>query len=412
MAVIVIHPAIGLMIRRLRARRGEIVPAVFAHVRSVAPDPVGVEDVEYVEGLRAAVRAAVEYGLDGIEREWECAEPIPATVTAQARRAARRGVSLEIVLRRYTAGYALLEEFIVDEVENSALSEEPGALRHVLKTYASALERITCAVAEEHGRELERVRRSPAHCRFELVRRLLAGDPVDIAGLGYEFDAEHVGVIVSGAGAQDALVSLARSLGRRLLSVVHAEGTVWGWLGGRDSFAMSDLARVVTTQAPRVGRPPGATGPSADVWFVAGEPGWGLEGWRTTHRQAQAALSVAVHRPQRLTCYADVALLAAVLRDDVSAKSLANVYLSPLGDHRNGGSALRQTLRAYLAAERNASSAASALGLSRHTVEKRLRRIEERLGGTIHSRAVELEVALRLEELHGLRHDWDTRAGL
>ncbi len=60
---------------------------------------------------------------------------------------------------------------------------------------------------------------------------------------------------------------------------------------------------------------------------------------------------------------------------------------------------LRQTLRAYFAAERNASSTAAALGVSRQTVINRLRVVEERLGRSLGSCAVEVEAALRLEDM-------------
>jgi sugar diacid utilization regulator len=102
-----------------------------------------------------------------------------------------------------------------------------------------------------------------------------------------------------------------------------------------------------------------------------------------------------------------VALLASVLNDDALAGSLIEIYLAPLGGSENGGAILRRTLRAYFAAERNASSAASALGVTRHTVQNRLRTIEEKLGQSLRTRQAELEVALRLEELkEGATSTW------
>ena len=79
-------------------------------------------------------------------------------------------------------------------------------------------------------------------------------------------------------------------------------------------------------------------------------------------------MRVALRAPQPLTRYADVALMAAVLRDELLAESMVEVYLSALGDRHGAGAVLRQTLRAYFKAERNASSAASALGVSRQTL--------------------------------------------
>jgi DNA-binding PucR family transcriptional regulator len=74
------------------------------------------------------------------------------------------------------------------------------------------------------------------------------------------------------------------------------------------------------------------------------------------------------------------------------------IYLSPLNGHKDGAVS-RDTLRAYLAAGCRAASAAGALKVDRHTVERRLTAIESRLGRSVHVCRAELEVALRLEEL-------------
>lgn len=75
------------------------------------------------------------------------------------------------------------------------------------------------------------------------------------------------------------------------------------------------------------------------------------------------------------------------------------IYLSPLDGQRDGGRLARNTLREYFAAGRNASSAAAALGVARHTVQNRLRTVEQDLGRALHTCTAELEVALRLDEL-------------
>jgi DNA-binding PucR family transcriptional regulator len=143
--------------------------------------------------------------------------------------------------------------------------------------------------------------------------------------------------------------------------------------------------------------------PPGGVILALGEPARGIEGWRLTHRQAQAALVVALRRGGRermtLTRYADVALLASALKDEALARALIDIYLSPLEDSRNSGPMLRETLRAYLAAERSVSSTAAALGVVRKTVESRLRTAEEKIGRTLHPCPAELEVALLLDEL-------------
>jgi hypothetical protein len=399
---------VGAVVRRLRSRRGEIEEAIFARVRDAVPDPVGDRDVEYVAGLRAAVAAAVDYGLMGIERG-DGSAPIPAEAVAQAHRAARGGVSLGAVLRRYIAGHALLWDYVMEEADRVELAGRESGLRELLQAQASLLDRLVTGVVSEHVGELERVGRSRELRLSERVRALLAGERADAVGpeLGYELDGWHLGVIARGPGRGEALRGLARSLDRRLLSVPHGEETAWAWLGGQDGLELTELERAVSelgrtraVEMDRAGAPGEGSGDwPVDVSFAVGEPARGLEGWRLTHRQAQAALAVALRRPRRLTRYADVALLAAALGDDTLARSLLDMYISPLGDSRNGGQALRQTLRAYLAAERNVSSTAIVLAVARSTVENRLRTIEERLGRAPHTCLAELEVALRLDEL-------------
>jgi hypothetical protein len=248
------------------------------------------------------------------------------------------------------------------------------------------LDHFTASIAHEYQAEVERTGQSPELRRNEHVQKLLAGAPVDAGALDYEFDAEHLGVIAIGAHAGKTLRALSAGLGRQLLSVSRSDETVWAWLGGQQRLAVTDLERSLSAKEP------------AGVSLAIGQPASGLDGWRLTHRQAQAAMLVALRRPARITQYADVALLAAVLRDGELARSLIEIHLSPFDSQRDGA-ASRKTLRAYFAAGCNAATAAAALRVDRHTVERRLHAIETRLGRSLHACHAELEVALRLEEL-------------
>ncbi|HSZ68775.1 MAG TPA: helix-turn-helix domain-containing protein [Solirubrobacteraceae bacterium] len=373
---------------RLRVRRVELVEAIFARVREGALGRAGGEDADYVAGLRAAVAAAVEHGLEGIERGEEWVGPAPPAVLEQAGRAARVGVSLDTVLRRYVVGHTLLGEFVVDEVDRGELSGRHSALRGVWRAQAAVLDRLLTVITGEYRAELVRARRSPQDQLAERVRRLLDGGAAQPTELDYEFDGWHVGAIAMGAGNEELVRALAARAERRLLSVAPDEQRVWAWLGGRDRLEVADLERVIANTAL-----------SGGVAFAVGEPAKGFEGWRLTHRQAQAALLVALRRPRALTRYADVALLANVLKDDALVRALTDIYLSPLNDAHERGPVLRETLRAYLAAERNASSTAAMLKVARRTVENRLRTIEAKLGRSLHPCPAELEVALHLDAL-------------
>jgi hypothetical protein len=370
------------LVARLRARRSELEDAIVTRVRAMS-DPVGDRDAEYVAGLHAAVTAAVELSFTVIEQGEEWSGLLPPATALQARRAARHGVSLDTVLRRYAAGDRLLGDFVMDEADHFP----SGALRQVLRTQGTLLDRLMASIATEYMHEIDQAGRSPEQRRAERVRSLLAGAPIESAELDYDLDAWHLGIIAKGAHAGRVVTGMAEGLGCQLLSVPCGDESVWTWLGGRRRLANADIERVASEND------------GSGVALAAGEPASGIDGWRVTHWQAQRALWVALRRPRILTRYADVLLLAPVLGDEVLARALKDVYLSPLECQRNGGAVARETLRTYFAAGCNAATTAAALSVDRHTVERRLHRIEKSLGRALHTCQAELEVALRLEAL-------------
>ncbi len=350
-------------------------------------NPAEAVDPQYADGLRAAVSAALEYGLSAVEQDEERAPPLPAVLLIQARLAARNNISLDTVLRRYFAGYSLLGDFLMAEAEDGDLLEG-SALKRLLRTQATLFDRLIAAVTEEHTRELKNRRPdSSEQRRAERIEGLLAGELLDTTALQYDFGVHHIGVIAVGRGAEQTIRDLAKALDHRLLLIRRGEEAVWAWLGSRRE---GDPARFEVHLS---------AGWSTEVALAVGEPGQGLDGWRLTHRQARAAMRIALGSRKPFVRYIDVALVASIAQDEVLATSLRELYLVPLSEERDGGVVLQETLRAYFAAERNASSAAAALGVSRQTVKRHLQTVEQRLGRSLGDCALEVETALRLEGL-------------
>jgi DNA-binding NarL/FixJ family response regulator len=223
--------------------------------------------------------------------------------------------------------------------------------------------------------------------RAEQVRRLLVEERPSDEISGYTLNKWHLGMVSTGSDAGRILRGLQAELDCQLLCVRHDNGSVWAWLGGPRKSVMRDLNRLASAKWP------------AGTSLAIGEPREGPEGWRTTHLEAQAALPVARRRPQRLTRCADVALEAAVLKDDVLARSLEDVYLVPLNSLGIGGDAARKTLSAYFETGHNVKVTAYKLSVDRRTVWYRLGRIAEQLGWPPGEPRAELEVALRVEAL-------------
>lgn len=371
-----------LLAARLRERLPELVEAITTRVYAIE-DPREVSDPSYLQGLKAAVPAAVEHRLAGLELGERRAPEVPPVLLAQARLDARDGVALDTVLRRYFAGNALFGDFLVEEAERA---DVPSAtLRPLLAAQATVFDRMLAAVSAEHAREAKSRPSGTAERRRQCVKRLLAGELVEGAELEYDLEGQHLALIVKGEGARELAAALAARLDRRLLIVCHEEEPVWAaWLGGARPLAAEEAARALGELA------------GEGVVAAMGEPASGLNGWRFSHLQAKAALPIAERRGQPVLRFLDVALVAAIERDELIAGSLRRIYLEPLERGRDGGAVARETLRAYFAAERNVSSAAAALGVDRRTVRNRLRSIEELLGLTLRE-AVDLEVALRLD---------------
>jgi hypothetical protein len=369
---------------RLRSRQTQIEEAIFDHLRSTVPDPGGDGEPEYEKGLRVAVTAGVDYSLAVIEHGEERSDPVPAALVAQARRAARSGVSIETVMRRVTIAERLIKKFAIEEA-----GDLPARVfDQVLSVLGMTIDRLTRILAEEYNRERERVTSSPDQRRIKLVQRLLVEDidPLELKELDYEVCFPwHIGVIAIGAETGEILERVRATLRCKLLSVPSGDGTVWAWLGGHTKLAISVEFRRTVSANGRV-----------DASLAVGEPRVGLEGWRETHREAQTALPIACHESGFTHC-SDVLPVAAALQSKAIIRMYESIYILPMGKLHKGGQPARDALRAYFRHGRNFSSAASALDATRGKVEHHMNEARRVLGDSFNLTG--LEVALRLEEL-------------
>ena len=129
---------------------------------------------------------------------------------------------------------------------------------------------------------------------------------------------------------------------------------------------------------------------------MIGPPAQGPDGFRETHRRAQATRRCA-HADRSITTYGEVALEVLALRDDAEAQAFVARELGPLGEGERG-ERLRATLRALFVAG-STSGAAVLLGISDRAVAYRVRSVEEAVGDAVYARRTELDTALRLERI-------------
>lgn len=369
---------------RLRAQKSQIEQAVQVRLEGGPGVPTTASSAHLSES-RLALAAAVEYAIATAEFGERRLPPVPPAVLAEARHAARDRVGLDVVMRRLLAGHAVLTAFLIDTAEQCDQRTDIP-LKTILGDQAIMLDKLTDAVVVEYNRDLSERPVSEEERRTRRIQRLLDGELLNAAELDYHLNGHHLGAVLTGPGAIEAARRIAESLDRRLL-LARPEHTVWAWFGGQSAIDREELDRSIEGEW------------ESEVVLALGEPASGLDGWRLTHRQARAAMLIASRTPGSPVRYRSVALLASMLQDELLTRSLYDLYLAPLQEERDGGLALRSTLRMYFRVNRNATSTAAALSVSRQTVVNRLRLVEKYLERPLASCAAEVDAALQLYEL-------------
>lgn len=368
----------------LSAHREEIEEAFLARMQNPGIPEMEVPefDAEGLVGMRASAEDSLSALIESFEQgeDWEPA--LPPALAAQIRYTARRGVPLEVILRSASVFGAIFIDALIRGLDDRYMR---AAIQYMAWWQSRNQDKVMAAFAAEYTNEAERLSRSPTHELREQVKGLLEGQPWSGGALDYQLDACHIGMVVAGKKVDLIFRRLAESLGCDLLVVPDAEDTYWLWLGAQRRMEFSDVERSASA--------------STDSLVVgSGEPRDGVVGWRLSHVEAEAAMPVALLEGPGLLRHSNVALLAGALRHEAIGKSLIDRYLAPIGAHRDSEE-LRRTLRVYFELNCNAVSTASSLGVNRHTVQRRLKRVEEAIGEPAAARQAEFGVALRLQEL-------------
>lgn len=379
------HKAIA---ESLRLKTPEIEQAILARLQGVRAGVPGMA-AECVESMHVAAIELLECCVDGMERGDMAAVRLPRSIGRPARCAARAGAGIDAILRYYIAAHTVIGEFVMDSVCRLDRWAESAAAALLRRVQANALEEVLVLVVEEFEHERSRAALSASARRAEIVRRLLAGEERDASGLDYDVEAPcHVALVVTGEfQAEPTARALEGCHNTKHLIASPGDGTIWAWVGGARSVTTEEVVKLLAGAGCR------------GCFVGVGEPCAGVDGWRLSHRQADAACNLGLCSERGIIKYADDPLLAAAINDEVLARSLHDLYLAPLDRRRGGGAVLRDTLREYFAKSANVSSAAVALGVTRRTVEARLRTAEQLLGRTVQACSAEIDVALRLDEM-------------
>lgn len=321
-----------------------------------------------------------------------------------------RGIALERVLRAVRLGHGFMAREFLAAAESllSDPSERSAELQAISTLLFGYIDYFSSRMAETYLAEKARWERSAAAGREQLVRAILAGQPVDVpkaeVTLGYGLSQHHIAYIVwtedSPAGADPAelhrisgQVALALSGGEPLRIEVGPVAS-WCWTARRERFDVDDkpLRELITR--------------NAGVRVAVGTVESGLEGFRRSHEAAADAEAMARLAPPSqgndVVCYADVRLVAALAANAGTARRFMVSELGALAEDGPYLAELRDTLLAYLDCGRSASAAAERLHVARNTVLYRVKRAEKLLGRPAGRGCLGLHAALTAVHVLGI----------
>lgn len=328
---------------------------------------------EFAAAGLAVARADLAHELDALAAS-EMPVSCPPEVTETARRTVALGAPLALPLACYRAGHRVLGEAWREHVSDVD-PERREALTQIAETFFFDYADRCCAfLVEAHAEEVTAFGHGIERRHIGLVREVLTGAATPSAIGRYALGGAHVALIATGRGGHELVTRLASQASASLVLALDA-ATTWAWV------------RAVPAAARALAEGAGDT----SIVVGVGERAPDIEGFARTHRQARAALRVALARGLSVAAFDDVALEALVTADPLAARDFVDRELAPILD----APILLATLAAWLESGLVAARAARRLEVSERTVNNRLRVIEGRLGGApLRDRATRLDVAL------------------
>src|SRR5262245_4184972 len=286
---------------RLADRVSDAVSLIEASVREQIPELI--PDEAQIVLLDDAIRGNVETILYAL-RHTISVEDVQAPTAAieHTRRLAQHGVPLNALIQGYRLGQRRLTHLAFRELHSIDIAPESRisvveAITEMLFTYVDWMSQQIIGIYED---ERERGLESNNSLRAVRVREVLAGRKhveVDSAttAIQYPFRCHHVGLVLwfpeaSPAGDElNRLIRFVRELGATVqaaaapLFVANDRASGWAWLPfhGMPAGVIEAIKRFVVqrTDSPRM---------------TIGSPAAGVEGFRRSHHQAEAARSVAL----------------------------------------------------------------------------------------------------------------------
>lgn len=363
-------------------------------------EQVKTEKVEH-EWIRISTQANLEVLRHLVSHPEDLAKiDPPVGAVSLVRKLARQGAPLDAIIRSYRLGQIRWSQMcirILATLTNDAklLAEESIFLTELSNDYT---DRISQRLADEYADERNRWLRQDESLRVDRVLALLDGRTNDVDAVertvGYRLNHTHLAVIAwaapdSSAGdelmrAQRAVAAIAAQLRtpERQLMIARDARTVWAWIP--DPHSRSVSANLDLEPADR----------EAGIRVAIGKAGRGVDGFRTSHRQAVAAYEVGNLSEAAMIPYEAVSSLVFLAADLERARTWVTEILGKLTTDTARERELRRTFSVYLRAQQSATKAAKELACHKNTVLYRLSSIEKLRGRPLGDDPLDAALAL------------------
>jgi DNA-binding PucR family transcriptional regulator len=398
---------------RLQDRLAQVSSAIQVSLQDQIPE-LG-EDRRVMELLAPSVEGNVDTLLHALRYAIPVElVAVPVAAMEFARRLAQHGIPLNALVRAYRLGQHLMNELVFAEVRAIDIPEPARytVLEEITATMFQYIDSISQQVVVVYEDERERWVENQNSLRAMRVREVLAAQkPVDVDGatttIRYPLRWHHLGLVMwypdvgtkgdeigrlqrflrelgqaSGAAASPLFIAADRTCG-------------WGWLPYRVATESAEAC----VREFALGRP---DAPSIAIGTMAA----GLEGFRQSHREAEAARRVALigARPEPALIGADDRglPLAALLGSDIAdTRTWVASVLGDLAGDTDNDARLRETLRVFLRCGSSYKQAADELNLHFNTVKYRVGRAVARRGRAVAADRLDVEVALLVCHWYG-----------
>jgi DNA-binding PucR family transcriptional regulator len=397
----------ALIIGRLDDKRAEITRSLQELLVSELSEIGGDGELlalvyDSVQGNLDTFIPAVRHGIpiDHIEP--------PTAALEHARRLAQRGVDADYLVRTYRLGHQAVIRIVLDEIRVAQLDTQLAldVFEQITSTSFRYVDRMSRLVMTTYQTERDRWLANQNRVRALTVREVLAGAEIDIDdetnSLRYPLRQIHLALIVWCSESEDGdelvamerfVTALATSLGshERPLFVGADRVTGWVWIPVLDDAAPHAVTRLREFANARTDAP----------WIAAGDPLPGVDGFRRSHEQAQAARAVIMasgSRQPAVTAVSDPGLVvtAHFCSDLEHTRAWVRDVLGPLASATDSDERMRETLREFLHNGSSFKATADRLHLHVNSVKYRVQRALQRRGRPITDDRLDVEVALLL----------------